>query len=101
MALNAHFCGFCENALFHSSGDIRTDHPSFLDELSIDKRDSDGVFARKLVCTCSGNSYNSTDSSPVIVDYQLGLCVLNLLIWHIHSTVLLQSCNHLTFLWLL
>ena len=55
---------FVENALFRSQGDICL--PSLLlDRLSMGKRDSDGFFSRRLVCTCrsSDRSYNSTDSS--------------------------------------
>ena len=45
---------------------------SLLDQLTMDKRDSDGFFSRRLVCTCksSDSSYNSTDSSLITVDYQ-------------------------------
>ena len=63
---------FVENALFKSSGEIcRSPLPSLLlDELSMDKRDSNGFFSRRLACRTNYRSYNSTDSSLVIVDYQ-------------------------------
>ena len=54
---------FVENAVFKSSGEIcRSPLPSFLDELSMDKRDSDGFVLRRLACRTNSRSYNSTDS---------------------------------------
>ena len=60
-------------AVFKGSGDICRPplHSSLLDELSMDKRDSDGFISRGLVYRCSDSSYNPTDSSLVTVDYQL------------------------------
>ena len=53
------------NALFKSSGDICWSPlpSSLLDELLVNKRDSDGFFSRRLVSRSSDRSYNSTDSS--------------------------------------
>ena len=63
---------FTENALFKSSGDIYwSSLPSWLlGQLSVDKWDSDGFITSRLVCRTSDNSYNSTDLSLVIVDFQ-------------------------------
>ena len=68
-----HCLAFIENALLKSSDDICWPplSSSLLDELSMDKRDSDGFFSRRLVCKSSDRSYNLTDSSLVIVNYQL------------------------------
>ena len=86
-----HCVAFVENALFKSSGDICWPPlpSSLLDELSMDKIDSDSSFSRRVVCRSSDRSYYSIDSSLVIVNCQtmllcleFSLCVLNLLIWH-------------------
>ena len=90
------FCmDFFENALFRSSGNIGcASLPSSLfEELSMNKRDSDGFFSRRLVYRSSVSSYRLTDSSPVTVDYQLRFlpyCVLNrnLLNWHARGSIL-------------
>ena len=73
-----HCVDFVENALFKSSDKICWPLlPSLLlDKFSMDKRDSDGFFSRRLVCRRSDSSYNSTDSSLVTVEYQL--CFLRL-----------------------
>ena len=64
-----HCVTFIENALFKSSGDICWPPlpSSLLDKLSMDKRDSDGFFSKRLVhvCRSSDRSYNLTDSSLV------------------------------------
>ena len=39
------------------------DYIKWFVKLSMDKRDSDGFFSRRLVCRSSDRSYNSTDSS--------------------------------------
>ena len=67
-----HCVDFIENALFKSSGEICWSPlpSSLLDELSMDKRDSNGFFSRRLACRTNDRSYNSTDSSLVTVDYQ-------------------------------
>ena len=54
-----------ENALFKSSGDICWSPlpSSLLDQLSVDKRDSNGFFSSRLVCRTRDSSYNSTDPS--------------------------------------
>ena len=66
-----HCVDFIENALLKSSGDICwSPLPSLLlDQLSEDKRDSDGFFSCRLVCRTSDSSYNSTDSS-LVTDYK-------------------------------
>ena len=43
----------------------------------MDKSDSDGFFSRTLVCRTSDSSYDSTDSSPVTLDYQQGFLAFN------------------------
>ena len=60
---------FVENALFKSSGEIyRPSLPSLLlDELSMDKRDNDDFFSRRLVCRSSDSSYNSTGIHVVLL----------------------------------
>ena len=71
--LDMYCVDFFENALFRSSGDICC-APLLcllLIELSMNKRDSDGFFSRRLVCTTSDSSYKSTDSSLVTLYYQL------------------------------
>ena len=83
---------FVENTLFKSYGEVCwSSQPSLLlDELSVDKRDSDGFFSRRLACRTSNRSYSSTDSSLVTVDYQQSFlafflrCVPELLIRHMH-----------------
>ena len=40
--------------------------PSLRDNLSMDKRDSNGFFSTRRVCTVSDSSYNMADSSLVI-----------------------------------
>ena len=67
-----HCVEFVENTLFKSSGNICWPPlpSSLLDELSMDKIDSDGSFSRRLVCRSSDRSYNSTYLSLVIVNYQ-------------------------------
>ena len=103
---------FMENALFKSSGEICwSPLPSPLfDELSMDKRDSDSFFSRRLACRTSDWSYNLTDSSLVTVDYQqcffvfLISYVAKLLIRHVHghAAYYVISCNcTCAFLWLL
>ena len=69
---------FVENALFKSSADIYwlPLPSSLLDELSMDKRDSDGFFSNRIVCRTSDSSHNSTDLSLVEVDYQLRFLAL-------------------------
>ena len=49
---------------------------SFLDQLSMDKRDSDGFFSRRLVCRNSNSSYYS---SLVTIDYQQHFMACNFL----------------------
>ena len=56
-----HSVAFVENTLFKSSG--KTLPSSLLDKLSMDKRDSNGFFSRRLVCRPSDRSYNSTNST--------------------------------------
>ena len=61
---------------------------SLLDELSMEKRDSNGFFSRRLACRTSDGTYNSTDSSLVTVDYQqnfLALCLAKVLIRHMQG----------------
>ena len=94
---------FVENTLFNSSGEICWSPlpSSLLDELSMDKRDSDGFFSRRLACRTNDRSYNSTDSSLVTVDYQqcflaCFLCfVAKLLIRqvHGHASYYVIACN--------
>ena len=62
---------FIENTLFKSYGNILWSSlpSSLLDELLMDKSDSDGLFSRRLACRTNDRSYNSTDSSLVTVDY--------------------------------
>ena len=87
--LDMYCVDFFENALFWSSGDICcAPLPSLLlNELSTNKRYSDGFFSRRLLCRSCGSSYNSTGSSLVIANCQLKLCVLfvivcqNLQVW--------------------
>ena len=75
---------FFENALFRSYGDICcASLPSLLlNELSMNERDSDGFFSKRLVCGTSDISYNLTGSSLVMANYQLSFvpcsCVQNL-----------------------
>ena len=80
---------FVENASFKSSGDICWPPwpSSLLDELSIDKRDSDGFISRLVVRSSSDSSYNLTDSSQITVGYQLRFLALDLLIWHACGTI--------------
>ena len=59
--------------------------PLLLNELLMDKRDSDGFFSRRLECRSNNRSYNLTDSSLITVDYQqssrlskLGTCMVML-----------------------
>ena len=97
---------------FKSSGNICWS-PAFFtsfDELSVNKRDSDGFFSRRIVGRSSDRSYSSTDSSLNILNCQLAwlgfstLCVLILLTKHTR----MWSCNYViacnivttTFLWL-
>ena len=50
----------------------------FLDELTMDKRDSGCFFSKRLACRTNDRSYNLTDSTLVTVDYQqrfLALCM--------------------------
>ena len=98
-----------ENALFKSFGEICWPPlPSLLiDEFSMDKRDSDSFFSRRLACRTNDRSYSSTDSSLVTVDYQqsfLACCVAKLLIRHVHGHaayyIIVCNCT-CTFLWLL
>ena len=48
-------------------------------KLSMDKRDSDGFFLRRLACRTNDWSYNSSDSSLITVDYRQSFlaCFLN------------------------
>ena len=68
---------FVETTLFKSSGETCwSPLPSLLlEELSMDKRDSDGFFLRRLGCRTNDRSYNSNDSSLVTVDYQQSFLV--------------------------
>ena len=77
----AHYVDFIENALFRSSGDICwLPRPSLLlDQLTMDKRDSDGIFSRRLVCRTSDSTCNSTDSSLITVDYKQRFLACNLM----------------------
>ena len=54
---------FAENASFKSSGVICRPRPPFLlsDELSVDRRDSEGSFSTRLVGRFSDSSYNTAD----------------------------------------
>ena len=65
-------CDFIESTLLKSSGKIcGSPLPSLLlDELSMDKRNSDGFFSIRLACKTSDRSNHSTNSSLVTVDYQ-------------------------------
>ena len=66
-----HCVDFVEDALFKSNGNICwSPLPPFLDQLSMDKRNSNGFFSSRLVCRTSDSSCNSTDWSLVTVDYQ-------------------------------
>ena len=69
------YCVDFLKALFRSSGEIYwSPLPSLLlDEVSMDKRDSDGLFSWRLAYRTNDGSYNSTDSSLVTVDYQESL----------------------------
>ena len=80
---------FVENALFKSFGDIfRPPRPSsLLVEFSLDERDSSRFISRRLVCSSSDSSCNSTDSSLFTVGYQLRFLALDLLIWHARGTI--------------
>ena len=52
---------FAENASFKSSG-VTARLPFLLsDELSVDRRDSEGFFSTRLVGRFSDSSYNTTD----------------------------------------
>ena len=75
---------FVKNALFKNSGDTCSPPlpSSLLDELLMDKRDSDGFISRRIVCRTSDSSYNSTGSPVVTVGYQLRF--LALLPLHMH-----------------
>ena len=90
-----HCVDFVEIALFKSSGDICWS-PSFLiassDELSVNKRDIDGFFSRRVVSRSSDRSYNSTDSSLNI----LNLTVTTQLAWldFLTSCVLILLTKH-------
>ena len=69
-------CGFFLKTLYSKVLARFADHlclTSLLDELSMDKRDSDGFFSRRLAYRTNDRSYNSTDSSLVTVDYQESL----------------------------
>ena len=76
-----------------------------LDKLSMDKRDSDGFFLRRLACRTNDRSYNLTDSSLITVDYQQSLLAFaKLLIRHVHglAAYYVIACNcTCAFLWLL
>ena len=61
----------------------------------MDKGDSNGFFSRRLVCRSSDSSYNLTESSLIMVDYQqhflactFFVCITKLLIKHIRT----RSC---------
>ena len=92
---------FVENALFKRSSDIcqRSLPSSLLDELSMDKRDSNGFLSRRLVCRSGDRSYNSTNSSLSHSRLSTTLLALkfdlNLLIWHTHGTATyyIIACN--------
>ena len=99
---------FVENTLFKSSGEScwLPLPSSLLNELSMDKRDSNGFFLRRLACRTNNRSYtfNSTDSSLVTVDYQQSFlviflcCLAKLLIGHVHGHA---AYYVIAFLWLL
>ena len=57
--------GFTENTSFKSCS--LSPQPWLLDELSMDKRDSDGFFSTRLVDRDSDSSYNTTDLSLILV----------------------------------
>ena len=68
---------FAENALFSSFGVICLQpvncclHHALWRVLDrMNNRDSDGFFSITLVCRCSDSSYNSTDLSLIIANYQ-------------------------------
>ena len=71
--LHMYCVDFIKNALFRSSCNICWPPlPSLLlDRLSMDKRGSDGFVSRWLAYRSSNKSYNSTDSSLVMVNCQL------------------------------
>ena len=58
----------------------------------MNKIDSDGSFSRRLVCRSSDRSYNSTDLSLVIVNYQTTLLALNFLSVCTKSADLAYTC---------
>ena len=110
-----HRVDFTENALFKSSGNICWSPlpSSLLGQLSVDKLDSDGFFSSRLVFRTSDNSYNSTDSSLVKVDYQQSFVASDFFVcsksadhvrhtrtraWHVMSS---HAIAQLAFLWLL
>ena len=76
--LDMYCVDFFENALFWSSGDTCCAPlpSSLLNELSMNKRYSNGFFSRRLVCRTCGSYYHSTGSSLVIANCQLKLCAL-------------------------
>ena len=101
---------FVENALFKSYDEICwwPLPSSLLDELSMDKRDNDGFFSRRLVYRTNNESYNLTDSSLVTINYQQCFlafhlyCVLLIRYVQGHATYYVIACNcTCAFLWLL
>ena len=66
-----HCVDFVENALFKTF----SDHHGFV-ELWLDERDSSRFISRRLVCSSSDSSCNSTDSSVVTVGYPLRFLAL-------------------------
>ena len=66
--------------------------------LSMDKRDSDGFFLRRLAYRTNDRSHNSTDSSLVTVDYQESFlafhCVAKLLTRQVHGHASYILRNH-------
>ena len=95
-------CDFTENTSFKSSGIICWPPlPSLLpDELSRDKRDSDGFFSTRRVCIVSRRSNKMTSSSLIIAHWRsnfLAICVCyKLLTCHccmVHMIIiLLRNC---------
>ena len=93
---------FVENALFKSYGEICwSPLPSLLlDELLMNKRDSNGFFSTRLARRPNDKIYNSTDSSLVTVHYQQCFlacflcCVKKLLIRHVHGHAVHYAIAH-------
>ena len=86
------YVDFIDNSLFKCSGDIYwPPRPSsLLDQLTINKRSSDGFFSKSLVCRTSDSSCYLADLSLIVGDYHhqptLALCSKNC--WssiHVHG----------------